>query len=108
MLWRGDLGYIYVLYDDVATWQKFKDTWEEGQAEYTCPESAPSETPPTPCRGFGKVWCLQSGVKDRIGNAEERERGYTGIIQVFQSGLMVTSSENGVYILRDDGSWEGL
>jgi hypothetical protein len=108
MLWRQDLGHIYVLHSDDATWQEFEDTWEEGQPVYACPELAPSETPPTPCRGFGRVWCLQSGVKDRIGKGEERESGYTGVIQAFQYGLMVTSSENGVYILLDNGSWEGL
>lgn len=104
MLWREDLRRIYVLYND-GTWQWFRDTWEEGQPEYTCPESASSKTPPTPYRGFGKVWCQESGVRDKIGQAEDKEKGYTGVIQTFQRGLIVTSDRNGIYILYDDGTW---
>ena len=106
MLWREDLRYIYVLYDD-GTWQWFKDTWDIEQPEYTCPELAPSQTPPTPCRGFGKVWCQETEVRGKIGQAEDKEKGYTGIIQTFQHGLMITSAEDGIYILYDDDTWEG-
>jgi hypothetical protein len=105
MFWRGDLRRIYALYDD-NTWQWFVDTWDGSQPEYTCPESATSKTPPTPIRGFGKVWCLEAGVRQRIGSAKEEERGYEGSVQDFQHGLMITSRASEIYILYNDGTWE--
>jgi hypothetical protein len=35
------------------TYARFDDTWDESQPAYSCPDLAPSQTPPTPQRGFG-------------------------------------------------------
>ena len=66
MFWREDTDRIYTLYAD-HTWQNFADTWHEEDPEYSCPQLAPSNSPPTPKRGFGKVWCVQLGVREKLG-----------------------------------------
>ena len=67
MVWREDTRRVTVFYKD-GTWQEFADTWAEGQPEYSCTDAyAPAQTPPTPHRGFGKVWCTQPGVRERLG-----------------------------------------
>jgi len=67
MYWRKDNRHVYVVYDD-RTWAAYNDTWYEGDPVYTC-GNEPS--PPTHIQGFGKVWGLQSGVRDKIGWAKE-------------------------------------
>ena len=75
MVWRGDTRRVTVFYKD-GTWQEFADTWAEDQPEYGCIDAyAPAQTPPTPHRGFGKVWCTQPGVRDRLGAALQDEIG---------------------------------
>ena len=83
MFWRDDTRQIYVLYND-GTWQEFPDTWTEDEPEYSCPaDDTPSTTPPTPRRGFGKVWCTEPGVRDRLGNTLMDEMGNDRPVQDF-------------------------
>jgi len=52
MFWRSDTAEIYALPQN-QTYARFDDTWDESQPAYSCPDLAPSQTPPTPQRGFG-------------------------------------------------------
>lgn len=89
MLWRGDTRLIYVIYND-GMWQSFVDTWNEGEPQHSCTnQNTPAQTPPTPHSGFGKVWCTQSGVRNRIGNALAEENGNVRPIQDFQTGVIL-------------------
>jgi hypothetical protein len=90
MFWREDTTHSYVFYGVDNTWQEFADTFVDGQPEYSCPNaSTPSTTPPTPRRGFGKVWCTQPDVRSRLGNALSDEIGNTRSLQDFQNGSML-------------------
>jgi hypothetical protein len=90
MFWREDTKHAYVLYGVDNTWQEFTDTYVDGQPEYSCPNaSTPSTSPPTPKRGFGKVWCTQPDVRSRLGKALTDEIGNTRPLQDFQNGSML-------------------
>jgi photosystem II stability/assembly factor-like uncharacterized protein len=113
MFWRGDNREIYVLHDD-HTWRAFADTWQEDQ-----PVDDPNLIAPPglfqPKRGFGKVWREElGGPASRIGWAVEQERGFTGVVQAFDGGIILwsnlpsTGSGHGgaAYVVYADGSWE--
>jgi hypothetical protein len=109
MVWRGDTQRVTVFYKD-GTWQEFADTWAEGQPEYGCTDAyAPAQTPPTPRRGFGKVWCMQPGVRDRLGAALQDEIGNDRPVQDFENGAMVLIPERSgkpIALLRDGSKWQ--
>jgi hypothetical protein len=103
MIWRGDGKRIYVLYED-NTWADHEDTFDAD----TDPISTGLQPPAglqEPVFGFGKVWREQAGVRDGLGWAMEGEQGYEGGIQRFAWGQKLWARE-GVYLLRDDGTWE--
>jgi len=104
MVWREDTRDIYALSDD-GSWQQFADTWHEGDPEYLCPDVGPSTSPPTPQRGFGKVWCMNPGVRDKLGWASEREKGGNRWVQDFDRGVMIRTDHVGIAVLTDDGTW---
>jgi hypothetical protein len=105
MFWREDTDRIYAIYED-HTWQDFADIWYEGDPEFSCPEIAPSTSPPTPKRGFGKIWCVKPGVRDKLGWALEEEKGANRWVQDFERGVMIISDYIGIAILYDDGIWQ--
>jgi hypothetical protein len=72
MLWRSDTARIYAL-PNGRPFLRAPDTWDAAQPEYTCPADAPSQTPPTPKRGFGKVWCQITAIRAQLGNAAGQE-----------------------------------
>ena len=102
MFWREDIRQIYVVYP--SGWSNYLDTWQEGQDDYSCPETgAPSQSPPTPKRGFGKLWCQFGGPNAAIGWALAAEKGYTMQIRVFSNGdTEVLNPDGRVFILRAD------
>lgn len=106
MFWRGDEATIYAL-PDGRPFAAFADTWEESQPLYSCPDLSPSQTPPTPQRGFGKVWCLEAGVRQGLGNATGQERAFRATAQPFDSGLIFQTDAGVWYVLeRRSNSWE--
>ncbi len=79
MIWLEAVDSVYVLYDD-QNWQRFDDTWAEGQLE-----SDPAITPPDqrfqPIRGFGKVWREHLDVRERLGWALGPELAFESLLQ---------------------------
>lgn len=106
MFWRSDTRDIYVL-PWGQPYVRFDDTWDGSQPAYSCPEAAPPQTPPTPQRGFGKVWCNQPLVRELLGNATSGERLVEVTLQEFDAGLIFGTDEGMTYILeaRSNG-WE--
>jgi hypothetical protein len=106
MFWREDRSEIYVV--DCSGWANYRDTWKkEEDDEYSCPETgAPSQTPPTPREGFGKVWCDElRGPDAAIGEARKDQTGYKMQIRVFGNGDMeVFDPDDRVFTLRADGT----
>ena len=104
MFWLADTRFIYALYQN-GIWQSIVDTWQEGDAE-----SDASIAPPwgylQPVRGFGKAWRQEPGVRDRLGWATDKERGFNAAVQHFQRGMMIWSNVKGTFVLYQDGTWQ--
>ena len=96
MLWRADNAQIYVLTND-DRWAQYDDLWREGDAEFSCGEP---NTPPTPVRGFGRVWCDHAGVRQKLGAATAAEIGDNGgSAQDFVNGLLLTGPDGSTFVL---------
>jgi serine/threonine protein kinase len=105
MFWRDDNDDIYVLVHD-SSWTVHQDDWSEAADEYSCPDVSPRNTPPTPKRGFGSVWCKQlGGPNAAIGWAATAEEGYDALWQSFEHGLMWQGKDGQAYVLLDAGTW---
>ncbi|GAB4526387.1 MAG: hypothetical protein Kow0063_00580 [Anaerolineae bacterium] len=101
MYWRSDTSQILVFVRGQPYAYVFDDTWDESQPAYSCPDITPPQTPPTPQRGFGKVWCNQPMIRQSIGNATSQERLFEATLQEFETGLIFETDQGVRYI------WEG-
>jgi hypothetical protein len=109
MLWvgeqSGEQSYIYVLFDDDVfspRWAIYPDTWEEG--EELCDPGPPPPGYQQPERGFGKVWCEEAEVRERLGWALSSEVGYETAVQADSAPKYTTT-----YIRAADGNvWKLL
>ena len=100
MLWRSDSRRIYAIYDN-GSWASYRDTWQEGDPTFSC--GTPSN-PPTPIRGFGKVWCTHSAVQRGLGAATTGEWEATTTIQDFANGTILRTGV-GDFVLYRGGNW---
>ena len=104
MFWRQDTARIYVLYES-GGWQAFPDTWDEDQPVFSCTE-AKMGAPPKPQRGFGKVWCNESGVREGLGRATTEEVASKGNVQDFRTGGAILLTDAGeTFVLYPTGHW---
>lgn len=101
MFWRSDNDLIYVVYSG-GTWRRYANTWQEGDPEFSC---GTPESPPTPKRGFGKVWCSYSQVSHGLGNATTGEWGEHNDVQDFAGGWMLRAEAGTTYTFFNDGTW---
>jgi hypothetical protein len=106
MIWESDGRSVLVLADD-GGWQRYEDTWMEGQ-----PESAPELIAPAgllqPVRGFGKVWRERLGGEGAaVGWAREAEQGVTGERQSWDHGNLLRFGRQWL-ALYEDGRWEAF
>lgn len=103
MLWRGDTDNIYVLFND-GRWVSYRNTWREGDPDYTCGEA---NSPPTPVRGFGRVWCEQPGVREALGAVTAAEIGdVASAVQDFGNGTILAAPFGGLFVFEgEDGTW---
>jgi hypothetical protein len=80
MVWRGDLGVIYTVFEDLR-WSRFGDTYVEGETIDI------DDEPPAglfaPERGFGKVWAENPNIANAFGWATRPEEGYTATVEVY-------------------------
>jgi hypothetical protein len=106
MLWRGDTDAIYVLYND-GRWKSYPNEWREGDPEFSCGDGNPLTTP---IRGFGRVWCDHSDVREALGAVTAAEIGDSGsVIQDFVNGTILVAPFGGVFIFEgEDGTWRRL
>ena len=96
MLWRQDNAVIYVLTND-GRWAQYDDLWREGDAEFNCGEPT---NPPTPVRGFGRVWCDQPAVRQGLGAATAAEIGDAGgQAQDFVNGMILAAPDGSLFVL---------
>ncbi len=110
-------NYIWVLDSPVPGFQsggtsnRFNDTWEAGDDDYSCAEARNGGGPR---RGFGKVWCDYPELQSRLGYPSEPEAGSGGaapyaLVQFFQGGLMFYNPGNDtVHVLFEQGDWQNF
>lgn len=103
MLWRGDTDTIYVLFND-GRWESYPNEWREGDPEYSCGEA---NSPPTPLRGFGRVWCDHPEVSARLGAVTASEIGdNASAVQEFVNGMIMVAPFGARFVLvGEDGTW---
>lgn len=108
MFWREDEKHVYVLFNDAPrAWTVFDDTWTTAQAEDACPSMTVAKGMTKPKRGFGKVWCAQSGVRAKIGAATGPETGFAPLTQKFERGQIFAGAQiNQLFVLFTNGAWE--
>ncbi|GAB4572676.1 MAG: hypothetical protein Kow0077_12750 [Anaerolineae bacterium] len=81
---------------------RIMDNWQEGM-----PPDDPSLTVPEgrlqPVRGFGLAWRTTDAVRSALGWALTPESGYTGTLQRFERGVMITTQSGSVFALINSG-----
>jgi hypothetical protein len=113
MYWREGFGatpdHVFVLTRagasmSTGTWQRFVDTWRDGDDELSCPEAT---MPWGPVRGFGLIWCDDAAVQLAMGSPVGGEEGSVAGFQKFSGGTLLWSSRlSYVYALLNDGTWQ--
>ncbi|MCB9420406.1 MAG: protein kinase [Ardenticatenaceae bacterium] len=101
MIWREDNDRIYVIYSG-NSWASYADIWQEGDPDFAC---GAQESPPTPIRGFGKIWCAYDVVRSGLGNAAEGEWGDSASAQDFNGGTILQVGNGRIYVLYSNGVW---
>lgn len=101
MLWREDNDKIYVIYSG-GRWERYDDIWLEGDPEFSC---GIEQSPPTPKRGFGKIWCTYDNVRQVLGDATTGEWGADGVAQDFSGGTIIQTASGATFVLYYDGTW---
>jgi len=116
MVWMEGRDGIYVLFDDDISsprWSFYEDTWEEGEGEILCDRGPAPAGRFYPRRGFGKLWCKQPGLFDRLGWATAEEVGYAGAVQrnsvIKYTTAYVRAADGNVYkLLPESSGWERI
>jgi hypothetical protein len=102
MLWRGDADLIYALTND-NRWTIHANTWRDGEPAFSCGEET---NPPTPVRGFGRVWCEEPGLAAALGVVTAAEIGdAAGTVQTFEQGTILVAPWGSLFVFKDDGTW---
>ncbi|MBW7882970.1 MAG: hypothetical protein H3C34_10090 [Caldilineaceae bacterium] len=87
MVWVQEGSRVFVIFND-GTWQRFTDTWQEGE-----PERDPAIAVPAgklqPIRGFGKLWRQVPSVREQLGWALAKEEAVGVQEQIFERGSMI-------------------
>jgi hypothetical protein len=101
---------IIVTFEIEGTWKLYEDKWQAGDAQESCTVSVP-EGRHQPFFGFGRIWCNEPGVRDKLGWALDREYGFRppiDLIQGFNGGVIFRDSDGytnrRVYVLFNDNS----
>ena len=109
MIWREpiDVAQALVFFND-RTWKIFQHApFVEGSPEFPCADAnTPAQSPPTPKRGFGTMWCDIPEIRNGLGNATDEEKGFNGFMQDYDRGFMLRTDNNTTYIFFEDGVWE--
>ena len=125
MLWRPDVGLIYVLFDypwQQQGWGAFVDTYQPSD-----PDSDPSVVEPTPMAGaggklytqptgrFGKLWRENAWLRDKLGWAKvpydseghaKSSMSFSGVVQDFEHGALLWNGDVCFVLRTDDMSWD--
>jgi hypothetical protein len=101
MLWRGDTDTIYVLYND-GRWESYPNEWVQSSQEFSCGEES---NPPTPVRGFGKVWCDHPEVREGLGAVTATEIGdHRSAVQDFDNGTILVAPFGDIFVFEGEAN----
>lgn len=122
MFWRSDNNRAYAFFTD-NSWLPVNERWD-GQ-----PVPSRGEPPSglrAPERGFGYAWGVRDDFFQRLGWAADQERGFCAVIQSFDRGFILQSSDvefcqDNLYnharvpewqplflVVANDGSWRNF
>ncbi|MFO7697964.1 MAG: hypothetical protein R6X16_12520, partial [Anaerolineae bacterium] len=101
--WRRDTRQIIIALSS-GTMLPFEDRWLEGMPDQPC-QATPPEGLWQPIRGFGLVWCQESGVREGLGWAVQPESAFLSTYQLFGTGVMFKGPDQGVIWLDNQGTW---
>lgn len=106
MLWRSDTDTIYVLFND-GRWESYPNEWRQSAQEYSCGEES---SPPTPVRGFGRVWCDHPAVRQTLGAVTAAEIGdNAGAVQDFGNGTILVAPFGSRFVFVNEiGMWRRI
>lgn len=110
MLWRSDTDRAYVFYDDGA-WFPVEERWDGAPA---ADRGNPPPDRQAPTRGFGYVWSRSDAIFNRLGWATDQERGFCALVQDFDRGFLLNSSnvpsctDEGLYNQATAPEWREL
>lgn len=94
MFWRDDNDRAYAFFADTGPnsggWRPVDEKWE-GQEPPSRGEPPPGLQ--APVRGFGYAWGQQDELFQRLGWATDQERGFCALVQDFEGGFIVQSSD---------------
>jgi len=112
MLWLSWEDQIYTLFPD-GIWWATVDDWTEDMPDFTCnPLAGDPTSPPLPRRGFGKVWCDNPDVRDKMGTISVEERlCQHSVIQMFENGRVIACFEDATiryFQLFNDNTWQAV
>ncbi len=106
MFWIGTTGTIFALREN-GSYATYHDDWKEGAPSISCEATPPADLQ-QPVRGFGLVWCRESGVREDFGWAALPEQAFHGVYQTFAGGALLLDNSGAVRALRSNGKWERL
>lgn len=110
MLWRSDTDTAYVFYAG-GEWFPVQEQWDGGPV---ADRGAPPSGYMAPERGFGFVWSRRDDIFTGLGWASNREMGFCALVQNFDRGFMLRSSDvpsctpDGLYNYATAGDWTPL
>lgn len=102
MLWRKDNDRIYAFFDG-GEYRSFVLPPDEPRPEFSCPEA---ESLGNPRLGFGRIWCNDLDVRQRLGKPLTPEVAAIWPLQDFAGGFMLyLAQQNDVVAAYHSGQW---
>jgi hypothetical protein len=103
-----DAKLIIVTFEKEGRWALYEDKWHEGEPQESCTVAVP-EGLYQPFWGFGRIWCNEPGVRDKLGWGIDRQYGFDppiDLIQGFNGGIILRDSDgytnHKVYVMFND------
>jgi hypothetical protein len=106
MLWRSDTDMIYALFAN-GELKEFENTHKSGEGP-SCTAEALSGNLLQPVWGFGKLWCEDPSIRERLGYGTIGERYSHYAIWRFDEGWLILVDYSVRAIFPQKGQWESI
>ena len=106
MFWQEDTDLVSILFDANSTYWVEPDRYVEGNPDDICPDAGGApEGLFKPVRGFNWHWCNTPNVRASLAWALAQEAGYDTLWQPFESGYVLQSRANHLFVFYANGTW---